>query len=386
MSFIAQLRAALASTVVALFFLLITVLSTKSGASKLLLLVSFIGIAVAAGWIAVVSRQLGRSQEEARSLAARLQRGDLAARFAVNEPHADSEQRQLLNRLLDQIQGVMNPIGATAEGLSAEVRNLIERAERLAQNVKSHGEQTTAVASTMEQMAASISSVAQFAEEVRVQAEKSQDAAVQGNVTMSELIGEISLVETAAQRNADAVREFLTRTGAITEMTQQVKSIADQTNLLALNAAIEAARAGEQGRGFAVVADEVRNLAVKSAQSTNEIDRVTSDLSRHSGVVEQSITDGLNSLKTIEATLENLSVVLHESRNFVSRATEGMNQISVSVQEQTHASDDLARNMDIIACVIDQNSKETVEVVEAARNIGNLAEELARKVRETRVV
>jgi methyl-accepting chemotaxis protein len=128
---------------------------------------------------------------------------------------------------------------------------------------------------------------------VHQRSQESLRRAEEGGRTLESLVAEVGLAEDAVRQMAVSVEEFVQSTSSITSMTQEVREIAEQTNLLALNAAIEAARAGEQGRGFAVVADEVRKLAEKSARSAGEIDAVTSQLSRQSVAVRKAIDEGL---------------------------------------------------------------------------------------------
>jgi len=117
-----------------------------------------------------------------------------------------------------------------------------------------------------------------------------------GNETLSQFVDKVQTVESAMHSLNDSVREFVTNTKAISGLTATVKQIADQTNLLALNAAIEAARAGEHGRGFAVVADEVRTLATRSAEAAAEIDQVTSSIGSGSIHVESELTKAIEQL------------------------------------------------------------------------------------------
>ncbi|NTV94457.1 MAG: methyl-accepting chemotaxis protein [Thiobacillus sp.] len=258
-------------------------------------------------------------------------------------------------------------IAATAEHLRREMakilgdvmqssRQLNESSGRLSDNAAdlartSHTQRDAAAStsSSVQAMAMAIATVADNAANVRQLTEQSLGHSHSGNIKLSELIGEISSVEDSVAAISQSVTEFIRSTEAITAMTRQVRDIADQTNLLALNAAIEAARAGEQGRGFAVVADEVRKLAEKSAQSASQIDQVTGSLGSQSSQVDRSIEQGKQSLLRSQDILEDVAMVLAEASQSVSSAHEGVDSISQAVMEQKGVSQAISGHVERIA-------------------------------------
>jgi methyl-accepting chemotaxis protein len=237
-------------------------------------------------------------------------------------------------------------------------------------------EAAASTAAAVEEITVSINAVAANTEDVRKLSEQSLQQTRNGNQSVTEMISEIQSVQNAVNQIEGSVKEFVDSTRAIASMTQQVKDIADQTNLLALNAAIEAARAGEQGRGFAVVADEVRKLAEKSAQSASEIDQVTNSLNQKSSHVEATVQEGLRSLKATQEYVARVSVVLTEAGESVTKSSNGVNDIASSVSEQSLASTEIARNVEKIAqmseenhAAVNSNSQDIVRLEKLAREL-----------------
>ncbi len=309
-------------------------------------------------------------------MAAMQQDSDLTKRVPVFGNDEIAQAALAFNSLTTTFQGIIQEVHASAEQLSEASTQLSSTANNVAQGSQQQSEAAASTAAAVEEMSVSVSSVAENAEEVRHMAQNSLEETQKGNVSLSELIGEVSAVESSVDEIAEAVSEFMNSTNTITNMTKQVKDIAEQTNLLALNAAIEAARAGEQGRGFAVVADEVRKLAEKSAQSAIQIDAVTKTLNSQSSGVESAIARGQQALRSSQDFLETVAMVLAEANNSVSSASDGVDNITASVREQTTVANEIAQHVEHIAQMAENNSQASNETSQAAHHLEQLASNL----------
>ena len=305
--------------------------------------------------------------------------GDLTRRAQVKGKDEVAAIAESFNHLMSNIATSMMAVRDSALVIAEASQSLAHSGGEIRTSSQAQSEAASSTAAAVEQMTVSIHSVSQNASDVRSLSQKSLESTEEGNRSTGQMIAEIGHIEQSVNQIAVQVREFLSSAQTIAGMTQQVKDIADQTNLLALNAAIEAARAGEQGRGFAVVADEVRKLAEKSAQSANEIERITSALSGQSNDVERAIDSGVQSIQSTQQHVGMVSEILQQAGQSVRQATAGVNDISGSVAEQSKASNEVARHIESIA----QMAEENHAAVEHANNDIARLEAVADELRST---
>jgi len=303
--------------------------------------------------------------------------GDLTRRLPVKGKDEVGQSAQVFNEMMDNFNQLVRQVRDAASQVSARVSALSESADRVTQSSHQQNEKSDMAATAVEQLVSSISSIAQSAEHVQHQSQESLARANEGNRNLQVLLSEMTVVERAVKEMAESVNDFVRNTESITTMTREVKDIAEQTNLLALNAAIEAARAGEQGRGFAVVADEVRKLAEKSSRSASEIDAITANLSAQSVSVRRSIDEGLEHLETSQTAVASVSSVLQATNGSVAEVGQGLDAIASATEQQRRFSGDVESSIESIADMARENSGTVEQTAGAAHDLKRLADGLA---------
>ncbi|HQO28088.1 MAG TPA: methyl-accepting chemotaxis protein, partial [Accumulibacter sp.] len=243
--------------------------------------------------IASITGPIRRLEESMVRIA---QTNDLTIRLESRGSDEISRVASAFNGMIGEMSQVIGNVTHSARSVATAASEMAGMAENLQSESRDQAQSVATNAASVEQLTVSIGAVTDVAEQVRCCAQDSVDMTQGANRQLASLLAEIAGIETAVGGIASVVESFVDSTGTITQMTRQVREIADQTNLLALNAAIEAARAGEQGRGFAVVADEVRKLAEKSAQSASGIDEVANQIIRQTEDVRNTIETGKNSV------------------------------------------------------------------------------------------
>ncbi|WP_415033220.1 methyl-accepting chemotaxis protein [Azonexus sp.] len=311
--------------------------------------------------------------------------GDLTRRLPVNGQDEVGQASEVFNDMMANFQQLISQVRDAAGQVSTRIANLTESADQVADSSRQQNEKSNAAAASVEQLVASISAIAQSAERVQQQSQESLDRANEGNRNLQTLLSEMSVVERAVKEMAESVENFVHNTDAISAMTREVKDIADQTNLLALNAAIEAARAGEQGRGFAVVADEVRKLAEKSARSASEIDTITAALNAQSVSVRRSIEAGVHHLNSSQTAVTAVANILESTSGSVAEVDHGLDEIAAATEQQHHFSGDVESNIEAIAGMARDNDSAVGRTTHTVHELKRLADSLANLVGRFRV-
>jgi methyl-accepting chemotaxis protein len=277
------------------------------------------------------------------------------------------------NELLERLQSNLKTLLHGAREVAQASRQMAEAAEQVSSAADVQSQASSSVASTVQQMAVSIDQVSGSAEQAYGLARESGEQAESGSTTISQTINDIRDISKAVGSAAKSVAELEQYHANVSQVIQVIHDIADQTNLLALNAAIEAARAGEQGRGFAVVADEVRKLAERTSASTQEISEMIAAMREHSGQViarmqtaEQLVGNGVSRADDADQAIKRIGSSSLSTAEVVS-------QISHAIREQSSASSSIGQQIERITQMAAEASAAVRQTADGARRLDQLA-------------
>ena len=246
-------------------------------------------------------------------------------------------------------------------------------------------EAAASMAASVEQMTVSINHISERARDTQTVSTQTGDLSREGAAVVRRSADEMEQIADSVNQSAESVRKLGEQSKEIAHIVSVIKDIADQTNLLALNAAIEAARAGEQGRGFAVVADEVRKLSEKTAGSTSEIagmiDAIAAGTQEAVGTMERGVTKVGAGVALAREAGESINRIEAGS----GRVLEAVNDISGALREQSQASNDIAKHVERIAQMSEENSIAVKETANASHSLESLAGALQRSISRFRV-
>ncbi len=311
--------------------------------------------------------------------------GDLTHRAKVMRDDEIGRMAKAFNAMIGQLHALIGEVRGSSTQVATSASALRHSSESLAEVSVQQSNAVASSAAAVEELTVAITSVSDTALDVHLQTRDSVTKTVEGNEQVTHLVQEIQRIQQNMAGIAHTVSDFVASTQAISGLTQEVREIADQTNLLALNAAIEAARAGEQGRGFAVVADEVRKLAEKSGKSAAEIDTVTRSITSQSEAVQTALVAGEAAIAASTALAVGVEATLTQARQAVEGSSRGVQDITDSVTEQKLASTEIAQNMERIANMVEESNNATQAVSQATHDLHSLSDRLLAAVSGFRV-
>jgi methyl-accepting chemotaxis protein len=330
-----------------------------------------------------ISRPLG----EAIAMTTLLASGDFRNVSAIDADAPKSVDEvellsQEIQRMAGALKGLLVKINRSSEEVSSAAEKVNVTAERIATGSEEVAAQAATVATAGEEMSATSGDIAQNCLLAAEGAQRASQSAQSGAVVVEKTVAVMSQIAEKVQESAKTVENLGARSDQIGAIIGTIEDIADQTNLLALNAAIEAARAGEQGRGFAVVADEVRALAERTSRATHEISEMIKAIQSETRGAVAAMEQGVQQVEagTVEAAKsgEALQDILQQINDVAMQ----VNQIATAAEEQTATTSEISNNMHQITEVVQQTSQGAHESAEAASQLSGNAEELQRLVRQ----
>ncbi len=306
--------------------------------------------------------------------------GDLSKRLEVKGKDEPAQAAHWLNQFIDKISHTISSVIETSSSLASATVQLNVTAEQMAGNAEQVAAQAGTVATASEEMAATSMDIANNCHQAAESAQRAATTTQKGFEVVKHTVDGIRDRGDRTRQNAQSISSLGERSDQIGAIVATIEDIADQTNLLALNAAIEAARAGEQGRGFAVVADEVRALAERTTRATKEISEMIRAIQIETKQAIVSMEEGVRGTEKGAAEATQLESALHEILEQVNSVTMQVSQIATAAEEQTATTSEITSNIHRISEIIEGTSKGAQDTAQASSSLSETGESLRRLV------
>ncbi len=300
--------------------------------------------------------------------------GDFTRRIPVDSKDEIGQTARSFNDLIGSVQTTLHELHDGIDSVFDASRALSASSHQVATSSAHQSEAASAMAATVEQVTVSISHVSEGAHEALQLSRKSGELSDQGSEIIHNAAAGMQQIADTVRQTSVSIEELGQQSTQISSIVQVIREIAEQTNLLALNAAIEAARAGEQGRGFAVVADEVRKLAERTANATGEIGKMIDTIQDTARVAVSSMSGAVGQVDSGVALAQQAGDAINQIKQESEQVHRTVGDISSALVEQSAASNNIASNVEQVARMTEQNSAAAEGTAGAANDLAQLAD------------
>ena len=320
-----------------------------------------------------ISRGLSSMEQTVSDVETKL---DLTVRVPVRRDDEIGKMGAALNRLLERLQRNLQSVAHAAGQVSLSAKTMSEASRQVATTSEAQSSAASSMAASMEELTVSINHVGDRATHTRERVAYAGTLATDGESVVVKTVGDIDAIALSVSASAELINRLESQSQQISSVVNVIKEVADQTNLLALNAAIEAARAGEQGRGFAVVADEVRKLAERTGKSTHEITATIGVMREGAEAASASMRSAVDQVTASVSRASGACDMIRQIGEGSREAVGMVSEITEAIHEQSSASTSVAQSVERIAQMAEESTAAANESAETAQRLNSLAQEM----------
>ncbi len=355
--------------------------AAESHARSVVMMLVFAGVVVGLVVAILITRSITAAIARMLALIQEVAANNLAiADMQITSQDEIGKAGAALNGMKNNLRDMIQSIAGTAEHVASASEEISSSATQQAQSAETQKDQTTQVSTAMQEMSSTVLQVSENSNKAAEAAKQASDTAKHGGSIVEETLSKMRVIAESVGATAKKMEELGKSSDQIGRIIGVIDDIADQTNLLALNAAIEAARAGEQGRGFAVVADEVRKLAERTTTATKEIAQMIKNIQDETKVAVTAMESGTKQVEEGVKSTAQAGDSLKEIIQMAEQVGEMITHIATAATEQSSASDQVNANMDQIARLVKESAVGAQQSAKACQDLSGLALDLQKMV------